>query len=99
MVGTFEKERYMTSINEFITGNIDSMQDFLHAIITGRIGNTNSSGLTVPMSIYNQSIKCLLLASLEHKEHIHVMFSKSLTYPDMIDLEDSYLRPLGLIRE
>ena len=96
---TFEKERYMTSINEFITGNIDNMQDFLHAIITGRIGSTNSSGLTVPISIYNQSIKCLLLASLEHKEHIHIMFSRSLTYPDMIDLEDSYLRPLGLIRE
>jgi len=95
---TFEKERYMTSINEFITGNLENMEDFLDTIVDGVTDDIPiDTGLTVPVSIYHQSSKSLLLSALEHKDDIYRVFTKSLTYTEMIELENIYLRPLGLI--
>lgn len=100
---TFDKEAYMTSINDFITDNRDSMRSFLQSVVNDvddfEDVMIDSSGLEVPKSVYETALKSLLAASLDCKADILRVFNSKLTLDEMGSAKTEYLYELGLAEE
>ncbi len=92
---TFDKEAYMTELNDFITSNQADMSDFLDTIIESE-DTFETEGLEISEVIHDSSIKHVFAAFLKHSDSVVEALEISLSAEQFAECKEEYLEPLGL---